>query len=78
MFNDWCVDGASYTACDYDEGEKVPPCWVRRGCGVAYLSSLRVVVASWNLSLQCINSKFCILVLGFGCEWGFSIWWDAY
>lgn len=25
MLNGWCVDGASYTTYDYDEGEKVPP-----------------------------------------------------
>ena len=79
MFNGLRVDGAFYTAYDNDEGEKVLPLLVRRGCWVVYLSSLwvRVVAASRNLSLQYVDSKICILVLGFGCGWRFSNWWDA-
>lgn len=39
---------------------------------IAYLSSLWVVAASWNLSLQYVNSKICTLVLGMGVNMVFA------
>lgn len=39
---------------------------------IAYLSSLWVVAASWNLSLQYVNSEICTLVLGLGVNRGLT------
>jgi hypothetical protein len=39
---------------------------------IVYLSSLWVVAASWNLSLEYVNSKICTLVLGLGVNMGLT------
>ena len=63
--------GASYTG--YDDGGgggMIQPCWEKRGCNIAYLFSLWLVVVVGKQVLQCVNSRICIVVFGLGLNGG--------
>ena len=67
VFNGLCVDGASYTAYDYDEGEKVPLLWGEEGLwGCIFINFAGGGGLKESIIAVYINSKFCILVLALG------------
>lgn len=77
MFDSGWVYGTMYSHHHDDDGVCVGgvfrPCCVSKGCSIAYLLSLQVVAATFgNLSLQYVNSRICILIVGLGLSGGLA------
>ena len=58
--------GTPYSHHHDDWGGGVILALLYKGCSIAYLLSLQVVATSRNLSLQYVNSRICILIVGLG------------